>query len=257
MKLKDCVRPFDGKDDVVEWLDRYEKMVELVEEKKPAIAISAFLHGPAYAAYTGMEKSRQKDMSEVKRCLMDTFALGKIDAYMAFKSRVLQPGETVDVFLSSLRQLAKLGNIEHEELVRSAFVTGLPQEVICQIRATTGFKSASLSEVLLMAKEIISQRSPKLDCNLTRTSDEGQWCGVAIQGDGGHSATGGRVNPSDRRQRPTFLRRKDRDPNKDSCFRCGEIGHYARGCRRPSKDTSSQGNAKVDPSAPAGSADRQ
>ena len=257
MKLKDCVRPFDGKHDVVEWLDRYERMVELVEEKKPAIAISAFLHGPAYAAYSRLEKTKQEDMTEVKRCLMDTFALGKIDAYLEFRNRVLRPGETVDVFLSSLWQLAKLGDIEHEELVRSAFVTGLPQEVICQIRATTGFKSASLDGVLLMAKEIICQRSRRLDDDSARSSDDGQWCAAATQGSERHLSIGGRSNLRNRRQRPMVPRMKERDPNDDSCFRCGERGHYARGCRRPAKDTLPSGNARADPSAPAGSADQQ
>ena len=265
MKLKDSVRPFDGKGDIVEWLERFERMAKMAEESKPALAISAFLYGSAYSVYKGLPETDQEKMDKVKAALLNSFGLSPTDAYSEFRVRSLRPGEKVEEFLSALEGLANMGNFYNTNLLRSAFVVGLPSDVTRQIRATSGFKSASLDDVVGMAKEITSQRerddSPVIGAaaqrhsgsNAPRADGRRPQLSQSISS-GVRPEASGSVNNYQQQQRGGRRMRPSSSADRDRCWRCGESGHYARGCRSGRTSTCPTGNDEADPFAPADSA---
>ena len=82
---------------------------------------------------------------------------------MNFRIEVWRNGETLDVFLADLKRLAHSANIKfedrNEEIVKLAFVMGLPRRVAAQLRATPKIETFDLNAVLQISRALMSKAS--------------------------------------------------------------------------------------------------
>lgn len=232
---------FDGKQPVLEWLEKVELVCRLKSVTEIENVIPLRLTGGAFNVYQQLSEDDKRDASRIKAALCTAFAADKFTAYDQFVSRRLGPGESVDVFLSDLRRLALLfGGLSDAGLI-CAFVAGLPESVRHTLRAGSRVESLSLTEVLGRARALLA--------------DEG--CTGAVAAAPRHMWRG----TGNRQQR----HQQGRD-DAQRCYRCGEEGHFARACRkvvcfRCQKTghvaTQCPGNARgVEMSAPASSPPR-
>ena len=87
-----------------------------------------------------------------------SFGQNKFSAYEAFRNCSWSPGETVDSFMSELRRLANLAGIESDELIRCAFICGLPPDVSAQLRASARIEELELHTILETARVLMDER---------------------------------------------------------------------------------------------------
>ena len=214
MKL---IPEFDGSggDDVVDWIEKVEMICELQTPAAPQQSVIPLrLKGGALSVYRQLPDDDKKDADKVKSALKTAFALDKFTAYERFADRRLRPGESVDIFLSELKQLASLFGGMSEEGICCAFVTGLPDTVRQVLKAGARVDSLSLCELANRARAILRESQ-----------------GVVAVATGGGSG-GGRTWGRWGRGAAAGAGAGARGP----CYSCGEFTHYARAC--PTRDAS-------------------
>ena len=92
--------------------------------------------------------------------LFKAFAMDDFAAHSAFATRRLEPGESVDVFLASLRRYdALFGDATNRQLA-ATFVNGMPTFVADTIRAGTPSERLSLEGTIARAREAMPAPSP-------------------------------------------------------------------------------------------------
>ena len=223
MEKSDLVRPFDGSAEVSSWLKKVKLVAKLKKINKLAAFIPLFLEGPAFAVYDQLPDASKDDDEEIERALLAAFGHNKFAAYDMFRQRSWMAGEAVDVFLSDLRRLARLAEVESEELICRAFVCGLPSDVSSNLRAGARISKEDLPTIVERARVLMDERIqgamvalrrgkvPQQGDRDTRKKIECYTCG------GNHFAR--------------FCKYKKRTPV--TCWRCDAEGHIARNCPRP------------------------
>ena len=121
-----------------------------------SLIIPLFLEGSAFALYEQLGESQKTSAKDIEKALLDAFAIDGFQAYEQFRDRRWNDGESVDVYLASLRQLMNLANIESEELLLRAFITGLPDEISKQLRAQVKIFGISLQDALNHARVLMT-----------------------------------------------------------------------------------------------------
>ena len=197
---------FDGRQPVVEWLEKVELTCRLRSVTELENVIPLRLTGGAFSVYQQLSAEEKRDANKIKEVLCTAFAADKFTAYDQFISRKLRGGESVDVFLSDLRRLAQLFGGLSETGLTCAFVAGLPEGARHTLRAGTRVESLTLCEALSRARALLA--------------DEGGAAAAAVQT---HRAGRGIGDQQQRRQQGRGL---------PKCYRCGEDGHFARVCRQ-------------------------
>jgi len=235
VKLSDLIKSFEDTNvsgDFSEWVDKLELVAKLQKVKDPETFLPLFLSGPAFAVYKGLPEETKGDYDRLKEELVTAFGVSNYAAYEQLKSRVLCEGEQVDVYLADLRRLMKLIDPRcGEELLKCAFMSGLPGEVATQLKAMSSVEKFSLAELVARARMILSTRS------------ESAFCVAAVQASSKkcfHCDGVGHM----RRDCPKL---RGRGPQ---CYSCQQMGHIARYC--PKK----QGNEMRGASAPGAPLDR-
>ena len=86
------------------------------------------------------------EFTKLKAVLTDAFSLNAYSAYEAFVSRRYIVGETVDVYLSELRRLARLvcATVD-DSWIKCAFVAGLPDGLKRQLKAASSMENITLA----------------------------------------------------------------------------------------------------------------
>lgn len=245
-ETRQMVRCFDGTGDVSSWLKKATLVAKLKEIKRLECFYPLYLEGDAFAVYDQMDDADKEDASKIEQALRTAFEVDRYEAYDLLRSRRWTPGEPVDVFLTDLRRLAKLASVTDEEVIRGAFVVGLPREVSMQLRAAAESSTCKIANLCEQARILLSQHQ--------------QWK------EGSNFAAVGRVDRHRQRQPERMLAPSQRHlkcyicdgahltkscPSKvDSrtCWRCGETGHLARNC-----SAQPAGNDTGKSSAPAAS----
>ena len=200
---------FDGSDGacVLEWIEKIEMVCTLSQragetaETRQEVIIPLRLRGGALSVYRQLPEEDRKDPQKIKSALKRAFALDKFTAYERFMDRRLYAGESVDVYVAELQQLATLFGGMSEEGLSCAFVAGLPNAVKQVLKAGARVDSLSLSELADRARAVLREESDAaamLACTRRPVAPP--------------SGRGGRL----------------RGP----CFSCGEAGHVARDCPR-------------------------
>ena len=163
------------------------------------------LDGSAFAVYDQLETTQKESADAIEHALLSAFSLNKFEAYDRFRKRNWHDGEPVDVYLSELRKLAKLADIESDNLIRSAFIVGLPVDVSSQLRSHADINKSDLSALVEQARVYMEGRA--VMCAVASSPVVKAEQGVS------HSA-----------------RMMQDHKSKIECYNCKGMGHMAREC---------------------------
>ena len=106
------------------------------------------LEGEALAIWLGLSEEEQDDFSVAKEKLINAINLTAFVSLEDFHQRNLRPSEPVSVFVHDLKGLLdwampKVEKVVRDKLLLHQFLTGLPDAVSRQIRATGKFEPFS------------------------------------------------------------------------------------------------------------------
>ena len=195
---------YDGTGDVVDWIEKVEMVCDLQQPPADlALVVPLRLKGGASAVYRQLPVEDRREAAKIKAPLRRAFAADKFAAYEQFSSRRLRAGESVDVYLADLKQLATLFGGLSEEGLGCAFVAGLPDSVKQMLRAGARMESLTLSETVDRARAVLRE-----EYGVTETA-------AALA-----------RRDSERRGQGFSSGRREQGP----CFVCGRLGHIARDC---------------------------
>ena len=82
--------------------------------------------------------------------------MNAFQAYDAFRTRVWL-NEPVDVFLANLVRLEHLSELTDENLIKRAFVVGLPGQVSRTLQATARIQDLGIAEISQQARILMSE----------------------------------------------------------------------------------------------------
>ena len=153
VKITDLVRPYNGDGDIVEWLNKFELIAKLREIKETESTVPLFLEGSAFAIYNELIDSGKKSYEAIKGALVKAFSL---NAFQVLTKRVWS-NESVDVYLTDLRKLARLAGISSDMLLIRAFIVGLPSVVSRELRTVSKIDSLSLKEIVDWARSLMAE----------------------------------------------------------------------------------------------------
>ena len=239
LRLTDLVRPFNGQGDVLEWFHKLDLIAKLKGLSALENVIPLFLEGSAYSLYTELSDSDKLSADAIKTKLVDAYGLNPYVAYEQFIRRVWRD-EPVDVYLTDLRRLARLADIEGDKLMKKAFVVGLPANVSRELRASAGISELTLPELVSRARVLLTEL-PGNEKTLGAVSVGQAGVGERVPGVGSFSRTPAQENePRVGRARqmrcyrcggPHMIRYCPDKP-KFECWSCGREGHSAKYCNQ-------------------------
>ena len=195
-KYGDVLKVYEGVEqsgDIMKWLGKVEMVMELQQVEKKETFMPMFLAGQALEVYLQLSQEQKADYERLVGALQAAFSPSPFSAYEELQQRHYRQGEAVDAYLADIKRLLALaGGFKDppDMLVKSSFVTGLPQDVKKQLLAMSDAGELSVGELVVRARAVLSASES----------------GVACAGVGRDRAKG------------------------VSCYRCGRLGHYARQC---------------------------
>jgi len=246
------VPSFDGRGDVTVWLKKVKLVAKLRGITDLHAVIPLYLDGPAFALYEELPEDAKDKVDRIENALLSAFAMNKFQAYEALQRRKWKgEAETVDVYLSDIRKLAKLAGINDEEMIRCAFVVGFPAEISAQLRSSDRSMTCDLNELLERARMLIVRVEPDVSemCAAARVIGRGQNYTKNQSYQSGQNYQRGQNHQGSQNKQiqaqhniecyickgPHLAkwcpkRSQPAGPETRTCFKCGEVGHLARVC---------------------------
>jgi len=217
IKFSDIITPYDGTTDFSEWIDKVELVAKLQKVKELHNFFPLFFSGSAYNVYKSIPDDKKEDYETVKNILTKKFCSDACLAYEELIRRNFLTGETVENYYADICRLGKLvdPNIS-ENIIKSAFLAGLPLDVKDKIRSSNDVISTALSEIVDRAKSIIKSS---------------EICSVACYDDIRQSQNF--KKPFNKYNSTSFNNRrvvKSNTYNTVECYNCKSTGHIARSC---------------------------
>lgn len=241
VKLGDLIRNFDGDGCVETWLDKVKLVCQMQGISDVSQVIPLFLEGPAFAVFKQLDSATKKDAGLLETALLSAFAMNAFQAYDELRVRGWRDNEPVDVFLAELQRLASLADIKDDNLLKCAFVVGLPMAVSAQLRASAQISKLTLSGLVQHARILMTE--------FTNVGGSVAAAGRIARG-GDASMRGGQaqsVSSGDW----SFKQRQDRRRGREIiCFFCGLGGHIARLCPKRADQQCASGVSIVKSSLP-------
>lgn len=236
------VDKFDGSDDVLVWLEKLKMLVKLqkVKEKTHEI-IPIFLKGDAYEWYLQLSSETTSNCDLLEKALKTAFGIDSFDAFKKLRELKWRQGESVEVYLSTIKRLASACNINDESFILHSFITGLPEEAACQLRTQVQVSASTLAELTEKSRIILKESSEKvISMSMTSNRDKpkcmkcgrfghiSRMCKFAVRNEMGTVTCyrcGERGHIASR-----CLNAQSMNYSTKSCFKCGKIGHIASYC---------------------------
>ena len=253
--LRESLRCFSGNrgEDISVWLKKIKLVAKIKKIDDIANLIPLYLEGPAFAVFDQMSARSKESGEAIEATLIAAFAQDKFGAYDLVRARMWSEGEPVDVFLSDIRRLADLAGIVSEQMVRCAFICGLPRDVSNQLRAAERINQEGLDVVVAQARILMSERihgayeSAAVGISCTKKEL------VVGQGDTCKEDQVGGYN-SLREKKITCYECGGNHPvrlckrrNSRACWTCGGFGHLARQCKSVSGNCLEELSARIAP----------
>ena len=152
---------FSGDGDVAAWLAKVELVARLTGEKDLATFIPLYLEGSALALYLELAEEKRADAALLKKELLRAFSDGEVKSFSRLKL-VRWAGESIDVFATDIRKLARCSGFEGdglEQMVKLAFVTGFPDGISVALQQTPDFEAQKVSDLIPRARVLTSNIS--------------------------------------------------------------------------------------------------
>ncbi|XP_043217487.1 uncharacterized protein LOC122379380 [Amphibalanus amphitrite] len=201
-----AIPEFDGTGDVVKWLEQAKQLCALRRVSLAAV-LPTRLRDQAYEVWASLSETEQRDAEIVRDKLHSAFAMGPDAAMSELYRRRLEPGESVDAYLGSIKRLMSLIGYVSSTVMTVHFLQGLPAEVRLTVRNSVGDGTLTLERAVAIARS-----------TLAITARERAAAPVAaVQ----------LPPPSVQQQRATRGTAR-RPPLR--CWTCGQMGHIARLC---------------------------
>ena len=234
VKLSDLVKTYNEDGNIsgkfTMWISKLELVAKLQKVDDLKSFVPLFLNGPAFSLYQQLSDDVKGDYEKLKKELVTAFSINCYSAYVQLRERVLQEGETVDVYLADLRRLVEsMGQTSPEPLLKCSFVAGLPADVANQLKATAAVEDMGLNELVTRARSVLSTASnsnSSFVCSTVRqpvTVNKTVRC-FTCSGNGHVS-----------RECPTGKQARERKQIR--CYYCNLVGHVIKNC-----PTKPQGN---------------
>jgi hypothetical protein len=230
------ITQFTGDGDFAEWIKKVELVSKLQKLDEIEKFLPLFLSGGAFAVYQSFDEDVKNDYERLKSALLKAFSINPFKAYNEFKSRTLNCGESVDVYLSDLQRLANLicKNVP-DDLIKCAFIDGLPHEIQSQLVAACTLNEMGIHEVVEKARCLFNASTVDMGASAIvrrmQTDDQPSQSGVQpvkrvycfhCRGEG-HVA---RNCP----EKPHLFNGAGSSLKLVRCYNCDEMGHMANSC---------------------------
>ena len=185
--IKSAVRVFDGSNcNVREWVSKIKLVAKLQKIEDISSFLPLYLEGPAYAIYDQLSDADKLDITKIEAVILTAFEHDRFKAYELFKKRIWKVGESVDVYLADLKQLAKAALVDSLAVIYLAFITGLPSDVSTALRAASELrasndigKAVDLARILMAsysAKALLAKSSKQSSCYLCHGNHLTNFC---------------------------------------------------------------------------------
>ena len=155
------IKPFSGEGDVRAWLTKVELVARLTDIKEVASLIPLYLEGGALAVYLEMPDKERSNLETLKKGLTQAFSDSQFVAYSKLRASKWT-GEPVDVFANELRKLGRESGLTGtglEQIVKLAFVTGLPDGVSVELQQVQGVEDLNVSDLLGRARVLVGNQT--------------------------------------------------------------------------------------------------
>ena len=137
--------------------------LQKIEDLKSFLPL--FLNGAAFAVYKQLPDSDKADYEKLKAGLLLAFGVNCYSAYDQLQQRVLEEGETVDVYLADIRRLVTLiGQSNAEPFIKCAFMAGLPSTLSIQLKSVAAVEKLGLSDLVTRARVMLSTQKNDPAC---------------------------------------------------------------------------------------------
>lgn len=221
IKLTDVVKSYDGEGDIAEWWTRFEIIAKLQSYTGEDMVslIPLLLQGPPFLIYEKLSDDDKKDLDVIKRKLLTAFSLSKYAAYEQLRNRLYVPGENIDAYFSDIKRLSDLAGMGGAEV---AFVVGLPEQISMQLRVLSDANAETLvarARVMIEAEKNKNIHESYVAAGIPQRrrlyNKDDRFCDLCKKA--GHDTD----------------KCWSRGNGKPTCFRCGQEGHVAIGCKNP------------------------
>ncbi|MEL7287530.1 MAG: hypothetical protein AAGJ57_08955 [Pseudomonadota bacterium] len=235
------VSQYNGSGDFDEWIKKLELVAKIQNIKKKENFVPLFLTGGAFAVYDALPEKKKDDYDEIRAALSRAFSIDRFRAFEEFSHRRLQPGESVDVYLSDLRTLGyKVSGDLSDDWLVCAFVAGLPYDISTNLKSACKLEAMSLNDVVERTRIVMSLRQNDA-CAAANAYKSGKQAVRSVR------CYGCGVEGHTKRFCPKVKRREGYEGLQ--CYRCGLYGHISKFCST-AESKNAGGNLQ---SAPVGS----